>query len=335
MQNNITTSNFKQHLPRAFLIAVASIIVIEAILYFIRPLLVTIFWNKFIINEHVLLDLPKEYDYLLLGDSIQKTGINPTLVSPELLALGLPGAKTQGLYLELKRYLRHHRAPKAVFLFIDPDDLKSAMYVILKYFVSVPEFMELWPDLTWEERLNFISRYWVSFDQRVVGLDVKAVYPFSNAQFVSELIANRGYMPSPGSAEPLEDGYFKRTGARVNKSIFISPRDVIYLDKIIKLCDKNKIKIVMLGQLLPKELHDILESTGFNRDYLVFMEAVHEKYPELIFAVPSILYLDNQYFGDPSHVNAEGADLYTRYFKERVFLPLKNELESERKNEGL
>jgi len=263
-----------------------------------------------------------DYQYLIMGDSLQKTGINPTLVSDKVLNLGLPGAKPLGQYIMLKRYLKKHKPPKAIFLYVDPEDAGDSSLVILRYFVRFSEYLSIWRDLTWRERGYFILRYWVSLDTRKVGLTLRDRYPGSNNDFVNSMKENQGYMPSPGAEYAIDDDYFLKTKERYQDKVTISERDMKYLDKIVELASSKGIKIVFMGFVLPKELYGILEGTGFNKDYLSFLKLLKKRYPNTYFTKTPILYLENGYYGDTSHMNKVGTLAYTTHFKNQIFIPM-------------
>ncbi|MGB2706006.1 MAG: hypothetical protein WBC74_04045 [Candidatus Omnitrophota bacterium] len=320
MRKNITTSSFKR-IPAAFLIAATLFLLTEWFIYANRAELIEDYWNKFLINERALLDLPENYKYLIVGDSIQKTGINPTAVNKEILNLGLPGGKPMSLYLLLKRYLKRHNPPEAVFLYIDPEDPHDSLFTILRYFVSIPEFISIWNDLTWKERRVFITRYWASLDLRKVGLTVRDKYPYSNKVFVEKMIKNHGFMPAPSAGNAISGDYFATHTGRIQDGISISARDTEYLDKLMKLASSKNIKVIFLGFLLPEELYGIFEKNNFDNDYRKFFRRLKIRYPRSLFVRKPILYLKNSYFGDPSHVNKEGSEIYTEYFKKMAFAP--------------
>ena len=319
MSRDTTISNSKSS-PGGFLIVAALFILTEALVYSHRPDLVDDFWNKFIINEHRLVELKTDYDYLIMGNSIQKTGIDPTQVSDKILNLGLPGSKPQGLYLLLKRYLSGHKPPKTIFLYVDPEDPRDSMFVVLRYFVNIPEFISIWKDLSWGERRCFIFRYWASLDLRRVGFVIRDKYPGGNADFVAAMKKNKGYMPSPRSETSISDDHFAKTNDRYAGTVSLTKKDAAYLDRFVKLAASNNIKIVLLGIVMPKELYDMLDKSGFNRDWFLFFEVMKRRaYPNVHFVDDPILFMENRYFGDMSHMNREGSKLYTEYFKNRVF----------------
>lgn len=322
MSRNTTTFSSKK-IPVALLAALSLFLMTEAFLYSNRAALIKDYWNKFLINEHSLLDQKKDYDYLIVGDSIQKTGIDPVKVDDGLLNLGLPGGKPMSQYLLISRYLKHHKAPKAIFLYVDPEPPMDSLFVILRYFVSIPEAISIWNDLSWSEKEIFLMRYFASLDLRKTGLVRRVDYSGTNKEFIDAMLANRGYMPLPTAGDSIEPDYFKKHKERYQKKISFSKNDLKYLDKIISLCDSENIRVIFIGFVLPKELHDILEESGFNKNYWAFFRYLQMRYKKAYFVKENLMYLDNKYFGDRSHVNSEGSRLYTEYFKNRIFAPAK------------
>ena len=325
MSKNITISSFK-NIPKGLFIAVALFLLTECFVYSNRAELTKDYWNKFLLNEHTLLDSPGDYDYLIMGDSIQKTGIQPLLVDEKMLNLGLPGGKPMSLYIMLKRYLENHRPPKVIFLYIDPEDSRDSLNVILRYFVKIPEFISIWKDLTPKERQIFMTRYLATLDLRKVNLTQRDDYPYDNETFVKGMKKNHGYLPSPQSGISISEDYFVNNRARCRSGISLSRNDMKYLGKFMKLAASKNTKIVFLGFLLPRELYDILEKTGFNKEYRAFYEKLQKIYPEWSYVKEPIYYMDNKYFGDKSHLNREGSEIYTDYFKNEIFRPVKERL---------
>ncbi len=325
MSKNITISSFK-NIPKGFLVAAALFLLTECFTYLNRAELVKNYWNKFLINEHLLLESPGDYDYLIMGDSIQKTGIRPMELDEKALSLGLPGGKPMSLYLMLKRYLKNHRPPKAVFLYIDPEEPRDSLYVILRYFVSVPEFISIWKDLTLREREVFLMRYLPTLDLRKVGLTKRDEYAGSNESFTNQMKNGRGYMPAARSGLAISEDYFRKDRTRYQSRVSISKKDMEYLDKFMKIASSKKIKVVFLGFLLPKELYGILEITGFNKNYREFYANLGFMYPEAYLVKDPIYSMDNKYFGDISHLNKEGSGLFTGYFKNEILRPVKERL---------
>jgi hypothetical protein len=320
MQKNISTSSFK-NLPAALLICLALILLTEWFLFANRADFINNFWNKFLVNEHVLTEMEKDFDYLIVGDSLQKTGIDTALASDNVLNIGLPGSKPMSQYMLLKRYLKTHKPPKAIFLFIDPEYPEDSLLVILRYYASIEDFIEVYHDLNWKERRYFLMRYWASLDMRGVGGMMEDSYPGSNAQFVDTLKENLGFMHAPRADKAIAEDEFARSIDRDQSRISISDIDTKYFDKLLKLSKDKGIKVVLMGQLFPKELYNRFERNGFNDEYRAYLAVLKSRYPELYFDKDPILYINNKYFGDVSHLNSKGSAIYTTYFKERLLKP--------------
>lgn len=318
MLKNITTSSFKR-LPAGLLTALALFILTEAVVYINRPNLLTDHWNKFLINEHRLVEMAKDFKYVIMGDSTQKTGIDPRFISDDMINLSLPGGKPLGLYLLLKRYYASHPAPETLFLYISPENPHDSMLVILRYFVSFTEYIMIWKDLSWHERRVFWERFWATLDFRKVNLTKRDEYLGNNKEFLKKILKNRGYMPSPRAEIELNEDFFIGTKHPVESSISITSRDMRYLNKIMGLASSHGTKVVFLGYLIPEELYNMHEQNGFNNEYRNFYASLQETYPEAAFSDRPILAFKNKFFGDPQHLNVYGTALYTLYFKEHIF----------------
>ena len=320
MRKDIIIFNFK-NIPAGFVVLLLFFIATEWFVYSNRAEFIEDYWNKFLINEHVLFELPKDYDFLIMGDSIQKTCINPTKISDDLLNLGLPGGKPVSLFLMLERYLKKHKPPKAIFLYVDPEEVSDPFLIILRYFVTIPEFISIWKDLSGKERGAFIERYWASLDLRNAESIKREKYRYANTVFLDNLKKNHGYVPSPNADESLADDFFSKHKVRRQSRVSFTANDVKYLNKFMKLAASKNIDVIFLGFFLPKEMHEILQASGFNDDYMHFYQSLKIRYPKAYFVKDPILFLENKYFGDRQHVNTAGSEMYMEYFKNQIFVP--------------
>ncbi|MDD5489019.1 MAG: hypothetical protein PHH49_08705, partial [Candidatus Omnitrophica bacterium] len=254
-------------------------------------------------------------------DSVQKTGIRAYEVNGEILLPTLPGGKPMNLYFLLKRYLAEHAPPQAIFLYIDPFTPEDSSLVVLRYFTSIPEFLDMWPDLTWRERKVFISRYWASLDLRKVGLTQRRKYPYSNKKLVDDMVSHNGYIEAPEAEGEIPADYFSEHVERFQFRTDIRQVDLKYLDKFMRLAAANGIDVVFMGMVVPEGLNAVLEDLGFNADYIGFYDGLKSEYPKAYFLSEPILTLENRYFCDSTHLNTRGSELYTEYFKNDIFQP--------------
>jgi len=310
---NITTSVFKK-IPAGLLVAALLVVSMESYFYANRRHFVKDYWNKFIINEQALVDAPRDYPYVILGNSTQKTGIRASETGPELLCLGLPGGKPMAHYLLLCRYLQKHPAPKTLFLFVDPGNETDSLLVILRYFVNVKEFAMLWPDLSWEERRVFLGKYFSTIDLRKVSLTRRAEYPGTNANFVESLLKNHGWMPAPPFPEKITPDYFATHPRWVPDKMHFSDRDEKYLRKIMGLAKDRGIEVILLPALVPEELARLPQGAAFLAQYDFLRKKIVSDFPGIPPPGEPSYILPNSYFADPQHVGAEGSKLFTADF---------------------
>lgn len=314
-------------IPLTFAAVLLIVAMSEAGAYRDRAEWIRDYWNRFTLSEPRLIESPGEFRYLLLGNSIQKTGIRPAELDPEFLSLGLPGAKPLSHYFLLKRYLAGHAAPERIFLYLDPFDERLNFQLVLRYFFNDAEFGEARPDLNREERDAYFSRVIAMIDRRQEWrLKFRPKAEGSYDDFVRSLIANRGYMPAATSSQKLDATNFDPSDPGFDQSIRFSfkPRDWKYLDKLLALCRENDIR-VRIGELVfPAELQARAAENGFLRDYDGFWDELKRKYPWVEFAPSALVAAPKERFGDIEHLNAEGSRWYTRYFFQEVLEPLRS-----------
>lgn len=283
-------------------------------MYAHRPELIRDYWNKFLINEHWMLTLPSKPS-VILGNSVQKTAIDPRLIDTGLLVLGVPGAKPMGQELLLRRYLRTHDAPQTLFLYVDPEDTRDSLETILRYFVSFPEFVGLWRDLSWRERAAFLGRYFATLDLRSLSLTKREVYNGFNDEFIGEMLEGSGYLVSPNAARELSEDWLSDTHRQISTRVSFTARDSKYLYRILDLARERDIRVVLLSMVVPKELAVRFRENGFLADYKQFRTTVRLDYPEVVWEEPAITGLDRKLFGDHSHLNARGSRLQSSRFR--------------------
>ena len=93
-----------------------------------------------------------------------------------------------------------------------------------------------------------------------------------------------------------------------------------YFGRLLKLCSDNGIETVVMQAPMNEASYDKLDA-GYVREYFAYMRQFENDNPGILFEAEIPCY-SNRYFGDSSHLNAEGARIYTqeifdRYVKER------------------
>lgn len=311
--------------PVTFLAAVLLIGISEAGAYRTRAEWIRDYWNRFVLSEPWLLEIPGDFKYLLLGNSIQKTGLLPTEIHESFLSLGLPGAKPISHYFLLQRYLDRHAPPQVLFLYLDPFEEQLNFNLVLRYFFNSQEYREALPDLNREEREAYLSQFIAAIDRRQEWqLKFRPKAGGSFEDFTRKLTANRGYMPAVGDADRMTAEDFDKTDASVRAHIRFSfkDRDWKYLDKILSLCREKDIRVRIGEVAFPLTAREWAIQSGFMKEYQAFLAEIRGKYPWVEVTQTPLMAVPEEQFGDVEHLNREGAERYTRFFKEEIFEPL-------------
>jgi len=98
------------------------------------------------------------------------------------------------------------------------------------------------------------------------------------------------------------------------KLVEISSNETIYLKKIISFSDKKGIKIILICTPKRKEL---LASEGYNMDK--FYKLYNDSFSEIDFLDFSNLPLEDNCYGDLSHLNYTGAIKFSNLLERNIF----------------
>lgn len=316
MDNPISTSNSRTHgrWPTAFIAAALLVLCTEIWVYAHRADLMDDYWNKFLINEKWAIAQPPT-PYVVMGNSMQKTGLDPRLISDELTLLGVPGAKPLGLEMLLRRYLEHHPAPATIYLYIDPEDTLEQTSVILRYFATVQDALRVWGELSPSERRAFIGRYFATMDMRILSRDrSRPRFIGHNDYFIGFMLDGRGYMPAPDAERTLRPDYFRRHPWRVQVGYSFPDRERRALDRVLKLARERGIRVVLLSSIIPRTVAEAWKNNGFIDRYKRLREDLSVQYPDLRWEGPAVVAYPDGLFGDYGHLNRSGVRFYSSRF---------------------
>ena len=219
----------------------------------------------FLVNEYIPNLATKQYDTLIIGDSLAKNAFSNVILHDNIVDLTSNQAISMaGNYFILKRYLKNNNIPKKIFLFCIPDFLHNDLNQIYtyRYFETVfkePEEIQsvkkIKPDLYnfqfnldkyFESRKNAINLGGYKSPKRVVITNIeektlKRVEHYSNAKIKNTILQ---YIQQK---DRIEDIPF------------------IYLHKILKLCESNNIDFTIVIEPMPAEYDEIYKSSKWNR----------------------------------------------------------------------
>ncbi|MEC4004421.1 hypothetical protein OX283_007120 [Flavobacterium sp. SUN052] len=100
----------------------------------------------------------------------------------------------------------------------------------------------------------------------------------------------------------------------VHKEVKFGSKDIVYLQKIYSLCEKNKIKLILLDTPIEQKLH--AEPSVFYNKYLEFKNS---NLPNATLLDYSKIPFDKKDFADKDHLNANGARLFSLWFVKQLY----------------
>ncbi|MCG3176812.1 MAG: hypothetical protein MOGMAGMI_01776 [Candidatus Omnitrophica bacterium] len=317
MLNRIFTSSSKPlRAPAAWALAALTILGVEAWVYAHRADMISDYWNKFLINERWAVELPWT-PRVVMGNSMQKTGLDPRRISDDLTLLGVPGAKPTGIEMLLERYLdTHRRGPETLYLYIDPEDTLEQTSVILRYFASVSDALRIWGELTPYERWAFIGRYFATLDLRIMSRDAGSRPKFigHNDYFIAFMKDGRGYMPAPHAGRSIDPDYFVRDPWRVTVGYSFPEREWKALGRVLGRCRERGIRVVLLSTIVPRTVAKAWRENGFVQKYDDLRTRIRQVYPEVAWEGPAVVAYPDGLFGDYGHLNTRGVRFYSSRF---------------------
>jgi hypothetical protein len=254
--------------------------------------------------------LPKNIETLILGHSQPETAINDSLLS-NCKNFSQGGEAYLFTYAKLRYLATINPQIKRVYLSFSNNQISTLMeewtfgdrylqskYTNYFYALSSSEQSLLW-------RTSFYSL-------------VHAEYSIMKTNGIN-LIKNKGTIKAPlywgdylylkrfKTDSLLKSNYLKTI--KKNQKVGISKTNLVYLDKIVRFCNKKKIKLIFFRTPIHPKLFEILNEKQFQsirkKKYasIPFVDAVH--YP-----------ISNEAFGDLEHLNYKGAKKFSLYFND-------------------
>ena len=129
----------------------------------------------------------------------------------------------------------------------------------------------------------------------------------TNKQLLAKLREDRGYAPF-GTADGSDELNYETTYESLRES---GDADLIrlYLQKTLALCEREGIEAYLLQAPMNRASYDRLQD-GFVQGYSLLLQSYADLYPQAVVETKIPCY-DNAYFGDSSHLNPQGAEMFT------------------------
>lgn len=90
----------------------------------------------------------------------------------------------------------------------------------------------------------------------------------------------------------------------------VSDLNRLYFDRFVALAEANDITILWVTMPLPQTVYNARRADGFMDDYYAFVDSIESEH--VVMLQPEFTVLDNKYFRDHSHMNADGGIEFTK-----------------------
>lgn len=281
--------------------------------------LASFYWTR----EQAYTASEKNYDVIILGDSVGNSAYIPELLSEKTINLALPGQTPVEQYYILKNYLKNHKPPRICYItFLDGHlmNTEDSFYwrTLCSHVLNVEEEYEIFTQAREMGYTNLLKDGYVS---DWAGYRLRSIEKYTpaliNSGFGGRLQINRNVLWKMGIhrgtfyAKELRE-FNEQNDTHTAASFKMSPFTELYLEKIFMLCSEYgvKIRFVHLNRMdveySEKYLHDFQASFNDKQKYNTNSTLlVLDK-----FLIPEDL-------ADKWHLNNHGANRFSRYIKQQ------------------
>lgn len=261
---------------------------------------------------------------LIFGDSVAKAGIIPDKLSDDSYNISMAGATTIEQYYMMQDYLEKHESPKTLIMmyFIGAhDSIDDFFWNRTIYFncLKTSQFKEIIENgaFSKEEKLPSIFEFF----QYKFCTPNKYYAAVKNAMLENRYEINKNEYETAVKNKGqhyfgLEPSFAPNNVSITGKKHFeVLPIINVYMNKCIEQCVENGIQVII-------EQHPINESTYANmsleykQEYINYMKSLKEKYPNIIVNTEYNI-CENDWLGDFSHLNENGATKFTEGLREK------------------
>lgn len=261
---------------------------------------------------------------LIFGDSVAKAGIIPEVLSEDSYNISMAGATTIEQYYIMQDYLEEHEAPKTLIMmyFIGAhDSIDDFFWNRTIYFdcLKTSQFKEIvkngafadeekWPSILefFQYKLCTPNKYYAAVKNALL----ENRYEVNKTEYETS-VKNKGQ-----HYFGLETSFAPDNVTITGKKHFeVLPIIDLYMNKCIEQCEANGIQVII-------EQHPINASTNANmnsdykQEYLDYIKSLKEKYPNIIVNTEFKI-CDDDWLGDFSHLNENGATKFTEELREK------------------
>jgi hypothetical protein len=275
---------------------------------------------------------------IIIGDSRAVAGFVPAIIGDDYYNLAIGGETPLEGYYTLKRYLEKNKSVKNLIISYAPMHLQVSDTFFertLKYdFLDDREVAQ-----AFQLSNEYNEKFWIDGEKgNSYGLfeyPVKFVYAFlikykffyfyraeiRNMIFENRLQKNLVLLAQLDERKGNIDFGIKPLSDELNyeakeKEFNISLVQSFYLTQLLELADHNNIKVYYINAPFNEASYKEINASYLSK-YNSFFNELKSRYPYFVF-YSEIFSYDNQYFGDPSHLNQKGQEKFSTDVKMKL-----------------
>lgn len=269
--------------------------------------------------------LSSDTNTLILGDSRAMADLIPLKFEKATVNLSVGGATSIEMYYTLKTYLENNETPENVIIMFAPFHytIMDNFWTRTAYFnyLSIQDMNELFSygESAGSETLmvsgykNDLLSYRLRFPDKYLPALINSKFHgrySENSTTYSNISMNLGYGEF-GTADGSSDLNYETTYDRMHTTGDAVLLD-IYLNKLLALCEANEINTVFAIPPMNEASYNSL-NPSYVEEITEYINELKLKYTGICFNNTIPVY-DNKYFGDSSHLNFSGAEVFTEDF---------------------
>jgi hypothetical protein len=267
-------------------------------------------------RKQYFLNLEDNITIAFLGDSHVANGVNDSLI-PNSINLAEQGEAYLYSYAKLKAILKYNKQIRTIFLGFSFDNslkksrddewLFSDKYVLERN--SKYNYL-----LGNQEKALIFTRNPKSYSKGIPDCVISNFRSIWKSYYTNSIFDFGGYKYS--DRDKLKENIKLNDSAQNSHDKFeVGEYQVKYLALISDLCKQNHVKLILLNM----PLHGILtKETNFNKhNYGILIEELLDKDSLLDL---SKMHLHDSCFGDLAHLNYKGANIFSKFLKEKLTL---------------
>lgn len=262
---------------------------------------------------------------LILGDSRAMAGLNPAYMNNNTVNLAFGGATSVEMYYALTNYIDSTGTPDEIVLMFAPFhySIIDNFWTRSAYFnyYSISELFDIYNSAHAAKSETLLKdNYAEDLISYKLRMPVKYLPALLNAKFITRKAENNeiyeSLILSKGNSE---FGHDKGNSELCYETSYTKMHDTgdailidMYINRILKLCTDKEIKTTVAVPPMNESSFNALNES-YKIDFKNYMNALQNKYPQIKIH-GDLIFMDDKYFGDSSHLNEEGAIEFTKNF---------------------